>query len=43
MNKKESNLTESQLLRKKAEDMLKNQQKKKSLDIPESDAKKTSP
>lgn len=40
MNKKEPNLTESQLLRKKAEEMLKNQQKKKALEIPESDAKK---
>lgn len=40
MNKKEPNLTESQLLRVKAEEMLKNKQKKKPLEIPESDAKK---
>lgn len=40
MNKKEANLTESQLLRQKAEEKLKKKRKKISLDIQESDAKK---
>ena len=40
MNKKEPNLTESQLLRIKAEEVLKKKRKKIPLDIPESDAKK---
>jgi len=40
MNRKEPNLTESQLLRLKAEEMLKTKRKKKPLEIPESDAKK---
>ncbi len=40
MDKKEPNLTESQLLRIKAEEILKKKRKKIPLDIPESDAKK---
>jgi len=40
MNKKETNLTESQLLRIKAEEKLKKKRKKMSLEIQESDAKK---
>lgn len=40
MNKKEQNLTESQLLRKKAEEKLKKERKKLHLEIQESDAKK---
>jgi len=40
MNKKEPNLTESQLLRIKAEEKLKTKRKNKPLEIPESDAKK---
>jgi len=40
MNKKEPNITESQLLRIKAEEVLKKKRKKIPLDIPESDAKK---
>jgi len=40
MNKKEPNLTESQLLRLKAEEKLKKKRKKIPLEIPESDAKK---
>jgi PAS domain-containing protein len=40
MNKKEPNLTESQLLRVKAEEKLKTSRRKKVLEIQESDAKK---
>lgn len=40
MNKKEPNLTESQLLRMKAEEKLKKKRKKITSEIPESDAKK---
>lgn len=40
MNKKEQNLTESQLLRLKAEEKLKKERKKLTLEIQESDAKK---
>lgn len=40
MNKKESNFTESQLLRLKAEEKLKTARRKKILEIQESDAKK---
>lgn len=40
MNKKEPNLTESQLLRIKAEEKLKKKRKKMSLEIQEADAKK---
>lgn len=40
MNKKEPNLTESQLLRMKAEEILKKKRKKLHSEVPESDAKK---